>query len=865
MRNLEAFGNKLKTLRTMAGLSQLALVEQLNDIHTKSNPGNLAIEPQLISKWENAYTYRGRQWIPSRVYVRYLIEVFADYLTVEETMTWAAQAGHTLIESEIETILPPELDWPPVQAPQLPSYHVRRRQLETEILNLIKGDREPSLVLWGPGGAGKTTLAVWISNLLAHEFPDGIIWISIEAEDTVIDIQSSIAESLGLTLPEASAAKRARRLHSRLRKKQCLLVLDDIMAIPDLAHLRLGSETCQSLCTTRDAKVIDVLEAPFVKVTGLGEAEGLELLTNWTVYAPGIRELVARLGGLPLALKLVGGQLRAGISPEGLLTAFRREQVELSILDLDDPQVHTESLTLCFDLSYHHLSPIVKQRFAHLGYFRGRSLEEAAIRAVWGVSKQETQAALKQLLRFAWLDRTEQGYRLHPLVHDYARQKLSMITNSRATRQRHALWYIRNALYHPGLIADNSEAIPDLDQRWADVISAVRWATKYDPKLSSQAALLAYTDRPALLEEIGSPLIEALEAYLSEVTNETEQAVLYELVGDLHLLRGNFTTGSTHFERASALWQTMGNALASSQAVLRTAGTYLLSQELDKATETARRAQFILQDSIPISYPSSQAQAERLFYWFNMIYNPLVRWEGLQEEDLIGLTRLAKQSNEPTLKARSLHLHRLWCTTRSIPRSQEVRQQGRKLALEAYCQWQISNRRDRADDEVSLTKYLLTNCYSRRTAIRFARRRSITTPKVGLSQVQLLQKEGIRWWLQATEAQRVNWLSWMLPRYLGADNRSHHPVKGNQLSILQPNSLAYRSVENILNLGTIGNETRRLMISSQSPSNHFLNGPEWQVLSGQKVLSYVENGAIELIKCYVKKLENGFSLKPDFY
>ena len=861
-KELQTFGKKLKILRTKAGLSQSALVEQLNVIHARSNPGDLAIEPQLISKWETAYTHRGRHWIPSRLYVRYLIEVFADYLTAADALAWAAQAGYTLTGSDIEAVFSPELDWPPVQAPQLPSYHVRRQHLETKILHQIKGNPGHALVLWGPGGTGKTTLAIWISKLLASEFPDGIIWVSVEADDTVIDIQGSIAESLGLTLPEASAAKRAIRLHSRLRKKRCLLVLDDLLAIPDLAGLRLGSETCQLLCTTRDAKVIDVLEALSVKVAGLTNDEGLELLTNWTGRNTEARELVARLGGLPLALKLAGGQLRAGISLEILLATFRKEQVDLSILDLDDPQTRTESLMLCFDLSYSHLSSTARQRFVQLGYFKGSSFEESAIRAVWGINEQETRVTLKQLLRFALLDRIERDYRLHPLLHDYVRQKLPTTSiDGGAIRRRHALWHIRHILYHPGLIANSSEAVPDLDRRWADVIAGVRWVTHNDPKLSSQAALLAYTDRPALLEAIGTPLIEALETYLADSADEVEQVVLHELLGDFHLLRANFTDGLTHFQRANTLWQTMGNAFASSRAILRMAGAHLLCQELGEAAEIARHTQSVLQGSMPIPFAHNRAQAERLFYWFNMIYNALVRWEGLPEEDVISLTRLAEQLNEPILKARSLHIHRLWCTTRGIPRSQEVRQQGRQLAVEAYCLWQSCNRKDRADDEVSLTKYLLINRYSRRTAIRFSRRRSRTTPQVRPSQIQFLQREGVYWWLKATETQRINWLSWMLPRYLGADNRPHHPVKGNQLATLQPDSLAYRSVENILNLGMLGDEVRRLMINNQSPPNHFLRGPEWQVLSGLKVFPLIENRAKELIKHYVKELKDGLSSK----
>jgi hypothetical protein len=849
--NLKAFGKTLKTLRLTAGVSQQVLVERLDSIHSDGTPGLLPIDSQLISKWETAYTYKGRQWKPSRVHMLYLIDAFADYLTLEQAQSWAAQAGHKLIESDLATIFSPEPDWPPAQAPQLPAFHVRRQCLETAILDQID-NKAQSLVLWGPGGVGKTTLAVWITKLLATRLPDGVIWVSVQGDDSVTDIHNSIIEGLGLSLGPTSSTKQARKLHSRLQKKRCLLVLDDIAAIPNLADLRLGSETSLLICTTRDLKVADVLEAPLIKVTGLTNDEGLELLTKWAGYSVRTEALVTRLGGLPLALRLTGGQLRVGTPPDELLTGLHQNHIALNTLEMDDPSAQSESLTLCFDMSYRHLPPDVRQRFAQLGYFRGNNIEKAALKAVWDVNDSEAQATLKQLQRYALLERCGSQYRLHPLLHDYARQKLSSAQiDGQVTRQRHAIWYIRHVLYHPGILNNNPNNVPDLNQKWADIVAAIEWAVRYDVQLACWAALLAYTERPALLEEVGSPLIEAAETYLSKIADRVERVMLHELLGDLYLLRVDINAGKNHFQQASTHWQALENGLASSQAQLRVAGAHLMTQDQATAAKAARQAQVILQQSLPIA-AAEKAQLDRLFYWFNMIYNPLVRWVDLPQEDLVSLCHIANQINDPSAKARSLHIYRLWCTTRVVPRSPEVRQQGRQLALEAYFLWQICGRKDRADDEISLTNYLLNNCYSRRTALRFARRRSRTTPQIlDSTQLNFIQNDGIRWWLQATETQRVKWLGWMLPRYLGADNRPYHPAKKTMLTVLPSHSMAYSLVEDILNIGILGQASRRLSIKSRPPAEHILMGPEWCVLSGQRVLPLVENRTRELAKHYL--------------
>lgn len=840
-KDLKVFGEKLKSLRIMSGWSQQDLAEHLNTIHIRVQAEILPIVPNLISKWETAYTHKGRQWSPSREIMLYLIEVFADHLNVEEAINWAKQAGHFIIDRELTRFFPIDLDWPPIQCPQPPTHFVQRQELETLITKKIEQENRRSIVLWGPGGVGKTTLATQLTQFLTDRFPDGIIWIPVQVDDTVHYIQDTIADSLGITLDGNSLAKRARKLHSRLRKKQCLLVFDDIWEIPDLIHLRLDSETCQTLYTTRDAKVAEILETTLIPIQGLTEPESSTLLTKWAGYEVEAKALITRLGGLPLALRLAGALLQAGLSITELLTAIEEEHANLNLLDLNDPQTRLESLTLCFDITYQQLSTTTQIRFLQLGHFINTSLDKTAVSVVWGTNKWETFITLRELGRFALLEQKDQGLEIHALLLDYARQKLPLDpTDHFAAGRCHAIWHIRQALSHPSINNQTMNVNVDFDQKWADIVAGVKWAVHYDPKLASQAALLAYTERPALSEEIGMPLVESVEAYLPDVSDDIEQVILYELLGDLNLLQSNLPASLSHFEQASHLWQSLENEIARSRTKLRMAGVHLLSQNLETAAKVANQAQNILKQALPI--PDTQrAVLDRLFYWFNMIYNPLIRWEGLPEADVISLVHLADQINDPIIRARGLHIHRLWCTTNAVARSQSNREKGRQLALEAYQSWQMGGRTDRADDEISLTKYLLTNAYSRRTAIRFARRRSQTTPTINSPQTNIRQNKGVSWWLAADEAQRVRWLSWMLPRYLAADNRPLHPAKDTPLSVLTPDSTAYKVVDNILSIGALGNEVRRVTRKIQPPSNHHLNGAEWRVLSGQKVLPIVEN------------------------
>lgn len=253
-------------------------------------------------------------------------------------------------------------------------------------------------------------------------------------------------------------------------------------------------------------------------------------------------------------------------------------------------------------------------------------------------------------------------------------------------------------------------------------------------------------------------------------------------------------------------------------------------------------------------------QADRLFYWFNIIYQSLARWPDLPEADVATLADLAGQSGQPLLEARGLHIYRLWCLTPDVERAEAVRQRGQALALAAYRLWRANGRRDRADDVVSFALYRLKNRYSRRAARRFARRRSRTTPVVSPAQARTIPREGERWWLSASERQRCAWLSWMLPRYMAADNRPRQPVTGQPLSPLSPDSRAYRWVADILNVGALGGAGRRLMLRRERPVEHILDEVEWLLLSGQRVFPLVEPGAAAVVNTYLRRLERELEL-----
>ncbi len=833
--DLQLFGQKLRQLRQRAGLTQKELA------------GQLFISLDLLSKWEKAREYRGRHWQPDQESVVRLVRVFARYLNPIEAQTWVNWAGRELSLAQLAQICGAI----PHQIPPLLPLYIHRCRLEQALLEAVRLASHHTLVLQGMGGAGKSTLAAWLAHTLAQNFPDGIVWVDQQGRPDLSQAQAWIAHSFGAALKPASLAEQAGALRSLLHGKQCLLILDDVWADPDLKHLLVCSPPGRLLITTRDTKVADQLHAPFIPVSHLSQAEGLALLEAWAGQPVRGAELISLLAGHALALSLSGAQLRAGLPLADLLATLQARQIDLSVLDLNEAQDRAENLVRCFDLSYERLPPGQQQQFARLSCFGGPFYQDTAA-VVWGIEPGPARDALRQFTRLALLQEENTGvYRLHPLLRAYAGHKLSAWpAELHRTWQRYAAWRLRYTLYHPAVLDDVTDPAPALDQAWPDVVTAVAWAVKHDPPLAARAAVLAHTERPALLAELGPELITAVAAYLAGRSRRSEQAILAEILGELCLLQGSSADSLAWFHQAGAHWRAMGNWLASARTWLRAAGVHLLEQNRPAAAVAAREAQADLARNLPIALANLE-EARWLFYWFEMIYSPLARWPDLPEEEVANLAGLARQTNSPILEARGLHIYRLWCTA-DPPRSEAVRERGRQLALAAYKLWRACGRLDRADDEISWTRYQLSRRYSRRTAARFARRRSQTTPNVNQAQIRLIKEEGMRWWLAAAEPERIAWLSQMLPRYLQAVQAPGPP--------LSPISWEYRWVEEILNIGVMGNQGRWLAPLRPLPAGHILNGPEWYVLSGQKTLPLAGQPAVQLVNSYLEALTGQLQL-----
>ncbi len=355
-KDLRGFGKKLRQLRKEAGFYQEELAERLSLRYAKNAAGvEFRVDGNRISKWERAFKDRaGREWQPKRQIVLYLIGIFADQLTPEAARTWASQAGYQLSHDDLQKIFSaspsPFLEHlPPMGASQSNFSRLRlppeRRlfgigQKQQQLHRLLEEEGAPWLIaIDGIGGIGKTSLAgALVREIMSTGRFYDLIWVSAKQEELlpgadirfieqpVLDtttLTDALLEQLGNNIPLArSAEEKLAILTALLKKHPTLIVIDNLETIADyqalLPLLRRLANPGKILLTSR----YSLRACADVFCLGLTELDRGNTLA-FLRYEAKIRGIPALLkaspsqleniyqivGGNPLALKLVAGQL----------------------------------------------------------------------------------------------------------------------------------------------------------------------------------------------------------------------------------------------------------------------------------------------------------------------------------------------------------------------------------------------------------------------------------------------------------------------------------------------------------------------------------------------------------------------------
>jgi predicted ATPase/DNA-binding CsgD family transcriptional regulator len=375
----------------------------------------------------------------------------------------------------------------------------------------------PLLTLTGPGGVGKTRLALAIARDVDSHFADGVVWVDLTPLADPDLVPATVIAALGvMPAPDQPLASELVRI---LRPRQALLLLDNcehLLAVTAelVARLLAACPALQVLATSRaplrlrgeQELPVDPLPRPAAttssaKVLSQNEAVRLFAARAHAVRsafrvdegnAAAIAEICRRLDGLPLAIELAAAWIRL-LSPDALVERLAEHLLDVPVGARDLP-ARQQTIRDAIAWSHDLLAPEEQTLFRRLAVFAGGCTLEAA-EAVGGYDGAVTVAATVQRLSEQSLVRQDAGIAGEPrlvmleTIRAFALERLVASGEESTVRQAHVAHLVELAeMYyaarffpheHPG--ADQARLLDRLDAEHANIRAALSWALAHDP------------------------------------------------------------------------------------------------------------------------------------------------------------------------------------------------------------------------------------------------------------------------------------------------------------------------------------------------------------------------------------------------
>lgn len=355
----------------------------------------------------------------------------------------------------------------PRQLPPAPRLFAGRRRELADLDRWFAAEEALVAVVSGPGGVGKTSLALrWLHNARTR-FPDGQLYVELGAHApagpaTPSEVLEWFLQALGTPAGEipVDLSRKQALFRTLTADRRLAVLLDDAVSAAQVRPLFPTSPHSAVLVTSRwRLSGLAVDGARFVDVESFDEAASLELLERAlgprvTSEPDAARELAHLCGGLPIALSVVGARLsthpRRTLSGE--VGTLRTER--LASLNLDG-EVSVEAV---FDLSYVELPPRHARVYRLCAVNPGTSFGLGAASAAAGEPPSDIAPVLADLVEKNLLSEVgDERYGYHDLLRAHARQHADWHSRAERDAAAHRVveWYL------DGAVAADRVVVPD--------------------------------------------------------------------------------------------------------------------------------------------------------------------------------------------------------------------------------------------------------------------------------------------------------------------------------------------------------------------------------------------------------------------
>jgi predicted ATPase/class 3 adenylate cyclase len=480
------------------------------------------------------------------------------------------------------------------------------------------------LTLTGPGGTGKTRLALQVAARSMTGFPDGVWFVALGPISEADLVAPTIAHEVGI--PDRGGRNPVGRLIDHFRGKRTLVILDNFEQIQPAAVVVSELVTACSelviLVTSRSAlHLYGEREFP-VPPLGVPDPQHLPDFASLSQYeavalfveraravkpgfnvtnenAPAVAEIAYRLDGLPLALELAAARIKL-LTPQAILARFN-DRLDLLSGGPRDLPARQQTLRGAIGWSYDMLEPEDRALFTSFSVFVGgapiEAVEEVCRPAIEGGGVFDPLASLvdKSLIRQADTPTGEPRFSMLNTIREYAAERLDDEGDPEAVRARHADWYLALvADAAPRLMDPNKRLYLDALEREHDNLrAAITWATdrgRAETALRLGAGLWRFWQMRGYLTE-GRERIERALALPDSIDHPEARLAAVEAAGGVAYWQGDGLAAQRFYHESLELARLAGDATAEANAEYNLSFAYMYSPEGGQtAEERARRA-----------------------------------------------------------------------------------------------------------------------------------------------------------------------------------------------------------------------------------------------------------------------------------
>jgi predicted ATPase/class 3 adenylate cyclase len=486
----------------------------------------------------------------------------------------------------------------------------RRREL-AEVAALLERDDVRLLTLTGPGGTGKTRLALQAAAEASELFPDGVWWVPLAPLRDAMLVLPTIAETVEAKI----------NLVAHVADRNMLLLLDNLEQLldcaPALAELVATGSRLKLLITSREP--LHVSSEREYRVSPLAREEAVQLFErraagfgSHLAEDAAVASICARLDDLPLGIELAAARVR-GLSPGQILARLEQRLPLLTGGPRDAPE-RQRTLRDTIAWSYDLLDTDEQKLFAKLAVFAGGcTLESAELVCDADID------LLQSLLEKSLLRQTDERFWMLETIREYAAEALDPETRD-SVRHRHAIYFLAlaeevvGAFY--GTESDQLRHFTRMTDERENMRAALTWfdVRRDDQNLARLAvALYPYWTICGPMTEARSWLDRAVER--AKETDELLRARALAHLANVEMQQRDIPLARLHAEAAlrdSEKADELGTRLAANTR-LAAMGTAAMVRRADGDVEGARE---LYRDAIALARSTNEAHLALLLNHF---------------------------------------------------------------------------------------------------------------------------------------------------------------------------------------------------------------------------------------------------------